>query len=108
MSSLRLRTLVRRTRARIAVLVAVVALAGAVVAHHGVPTMDMHGMPAQAMLCLAVLGGALMVAAGVALVARVPVLRAARVVAPRVLCLPASPLGLPARASPVRLQVLRL
>ncbi len=54
--------MMRQSRRRAAVLLAMFALLGAVVAHHGMP-MDMHAMPAAA-VCLAVLGGAVLVAAG--------------------------------------------
>lgn len=54
--------MLRRPRRRVAVLLTMFFLLGAVVAHHGMP-MDMHQMPAAA-VCLAVLAGAALVAAG--------------------------------------------
>ena len=53
MSLVRCRQLLRRPRARIVVVLALLTLAGAVAAHHDLPV-DMHGM-AAATACLAVL-----------------------------------------------------
>jgi hypothetical protein len=91
--------------------VVVLALAAAVAAHHAGPVTNhhgMHGAPAEVMLCLAVLGSAVLVAVGASVALRRAAWRAPRMLAPRVLAVPSPPRGLPARASPVRLQVLRL
>lgn len=106
MSSLRLRRLLQRSRHHVALLFALLALAGAVEAHHGVP-MDMHGMPAAA-LCLAVLG---VVAIAVAAVGGVLAMRWPRrldIALPR--SQPVAVRGISARAGPpvfLRLRVLR-
>ncbi len=108
MSPLSLRRMLRGSRRRLAVLFVLVGLAGAVGVHHGVP-MDMHAMPGQA-ICLAVLGGALLLVAGVALTGasgRLP--RPTSLATPSALIVP-SPRSAPARADPLylRLAVLRL
>ncbi len=108
MSPLSLRLALRRSRGRLAVLLVFLGLASAVAVHHGMPK-DMHGMSGPA-ICLAVLGGALLLLAGVALT------RAARrrarptnVASPRAL-VTLLPRCAPARAGPLylRLAVLRL
>ena len=53
MSMVQIRQQLRRPRARVAVVLSLLTLAGAVAAHHDLP-MDMHGM-AAATACLAVL-----------------------------------------------------
>lgn len=97
MSLISVRSMLRRPRRRVAVLVTMFVLLGAVVAHHGMP-MDMHQMPAAA-VCLAVLAGAALVAAGSLPLAhrRVPgwELPAAPVQAPQ---------SVPARAGPLILR----
>ncbi len=108
MSPLSLRRVLRGSRRRLAVLFVLVGLAGAVGVHHGMP-MDMHAMPGQA-ICLAVLGGALLLVTGVALTGaagRLP--RPTNFPTPRALVVP-SPRSAPARAGPLylHLAVLRL
>ncbi len=88
-------------------MIAVVALAGAVVAHH--TPIDMHGMAGMTgtMICLAVIGAATLVAVGLNILPRVcPRSPTAGVL--RALWVPAAR-GTPARAGPLylRLQVLR-
>ena len=88
-------------------MVAVVALAGAVVAHHN--PIDMHGMTGMTvtMICLAVLGAATLVAVALNILPRVrPRPPTAKIL--RSLWIPAAQ-GTPARAGPLylRLQVLR-
>jgi hypothetical protein len=98
MSLVSVRSMLRRPRRRVAVLVTMFILLGAVVAHHEMP-MDMHQMPA-AVVCLAVLAGAelVVVAVGVGRVAVTPhrllrwTLPAAPVQAPQ---------SVPARAGPL-------
>ncbi len=107
MSPLSLRRGLRRSRRRLAVLLVLLGLAGAVAVHHGMP-MDMH-MPGPAM-CLAVLGGALVLFAGVALTSAFPrPPSATNLATPRALVV-LSPRCAPARAGPLylRLAVLRL
>jgi hypothetical protein len=104
-SAVSIRRLLRRARFRLATVVAVLALAGFVAAHHGMP-MDMHAMPAAAM-CLAIVGAGVALAAAIGMgfpVGLAPV--AERLMPPA----PSSPArGVPARASPLylRLTVLR-
>ena len=69
MSPLKLRRLFARPRSRLALILVVTALGGAAVAHHTV--LDMPGMAGVAgvVLCLAVLGGAMLVAGPVSALA---------------------------------------
>jgi hypothetical protein len=67
MSLLALRRVLGRSRCRVVVLVATIALVGAVAAHHSVPT-DMHDMSAGVM-CIAVLGAGIAVASAIGLLA---------------------------------------
>jgi peptidoglycan/LPS O-acetylase OafA/YrhL len=108
MSPIALRGSLRSSRRRLAVVLVLLGLAGAVAVHHGMP-MDMHAMPGHT-VCLALLAGAALIVAGAARAA-------ARVPRPRVaeLQTPVRPLGawcrsVPARAGPlyIRLVVLRL
>jgi hypothetical protein len=107
MSIISIHRLLRSARRRLALVVALLVVSGAVVAHHGVP-MDMHAMPAAAM-CLAVIGTAVL-AAGAALLAVIgaPMRAVATLWQPH----PSptrAPRSAPVRAGPlfVRLQVLR-
>jgi len=102
-SPIRLRWLLRRSRRRVALVAIVVATAGLVALHHGMP-MDTHEMPAAAM-CLAVLGAGVAVAMGVR-AAFAPRL-ALDWLAPVVWL--SEPRSVPARAGPLylRLSVLR-
>jgi len=73
-SALRIRGQLRRHRRHLAVIVAVVALAGVIAAHHSGGLMDMHqdtGMGAMVELCLGVVTavGAALVATGLCLAA---------------------------------------
>jgi len=108
MTPLSLRRVLRRSRYRVAVVLVLLGLGAAVAVHHGLP-MDMQDMPGHA-ICLAVLGGGLLLTAGVALTAaarRLP--RSAEHPTLRALIVP-SPRSAPARAGPLylRLAVLRL
>jgi peptidoglycan/LPS O-acetylase OafA/YrhL len=99
-SAVSIRRLLRRARWRFAAVVAVLAIAGLVAAHHGMP-MDMHEMPTAAM-CLAVLG------AGVAIAAGIGGASPARLVLPGDWVIPAAPRSrprsVPARAGPLYLR----
>ncbi len=104
---MRLRRLFSRSRSRLALTVAVVGLAGAVVAHH--TPIDMHAMAGMTatMICLAVLSPATLVAAALNILPRVrPRPPTVRIL--RALWIPQSR-GTRARAGPLylRLQVLR-
>lgn len=107
MSPLRLRMSLRRSRRRLVVVLALLALGGAVAVHHAMP--DMHSMPGHT-ICLAVLAGAALLAVGISAardgrpVLPRPLLRLAL----RSLVIPA-PRTVPARAGPIylRLGVLR-
>jgi len=93
----------RRTRRRGAALIVVIVLGGAVVAHHAMP-MEMHAMPLAA-VCLALAIGGLSVG-GAPGAFRFVGRRFERALAPT----PSSnayglPLGIPARASPLFLQI---
>lgn len=108
MSPLRLRRALRRSRHRLAMLVVLACLSGAVAVHHGMPS-GMHAMPGQA-ICLAMLAAGALLAIGAVLVTR----RADRsrpvgVRTPRAL-VALTPRSVPARAGPLylRLAVLRL
>lgn len=96
----------RSSRRRVVLVIALVALAGAVVAHHDMP-MDMHAMPA-AVVCLAVLA-----AAGAIVVAIAALVTPAWLRTDDRPTLPAGvrePRSVPARAGPplfLRLAVLR-
>ncbi len=102
------RSALRSSRRRLAVVVVLLGLAGSVAVHHGMP-MDMHAMSGQS-ICLALLAGAVLLVAGVVLArARRPRPRAPK------LSTPVTPSGswcrsVPARAGPLylRLAVLRL
>jgi hypothetical protein len=98
-SAVSIRRLLRRARWRFAAVVAVLAIAGLVAAHHGMP-MDMHEMPTAA-VCLAVLG------AGVAIAATIGVAFPARLAFPGDWAIPAAPRSrtrsVPARAGPLYL-----
>jgi hypothetical protein len=104
-SAIHVRRLLRRSRRRVTLAVALVAMVGVVALHHGMP-MDMHDMPAAAM-CLAVLG------AGAAVATAVGWPFVARLALPVDWLLPAlwlaGPRSVPARAGPLylRLAVLR-
>jgi hypothetical protein len=104
-SAIHLRRLLRRTRRRLGLVMALLAITGLVAMHHGVP-MDMDAMPAAA-VCLAVLG------VGVAVAATAAVGFRARRAFPADWLIPASwptgPRSVPARAGPLylRLAVLR-
>lgn len=107
MSLITVHRLLRRARRRILLAVALVAVVGVVVAHHGMP-MDMHEMPAAA-VCLAVVGTAV-VAFGAAVLA----VTARRGPAAVALWVPHGPPARAPRTAPVRagplfarLQVLR-
>jgi peptidoglycan/LPS O-acetylase OafA/YrhL len=102
-----LRAALRRSRREFVVALAVLGLAGAVAAHHGVP-MDMHSMPAAA-LCLAIV-----TVAGAVVAVGAAVVFWRRIWAPVVRCgarsgWASARRGPPARAGPlfVWLQVLR-
>lgn len=108
MSPMSLREALRSSRRRLAVVVVLLGLAGAVSVHHGMP-MDMHGMSGDT-VCLALLAGGVLLVTGIAL-ASPPGPR------PRAVGLstPVAPSGtwcrsVPARAGPLylRLAVLRL
>jgi len=105
MSPLRIRSLLRRTRCRVAALAAFAVLTGAVAVHHA-PSMDMDMHMASAGVCLAVL----QIAVGAALVATArPAAGAGRVrLLPRRSVAVPEPTTVPARAGPRHLQVLRL
>ncbi len=108
MSPLSPKRVLRRSRHRLTLLLVLLGLASAVAVHHGMP-MDMHAMGGQA-ICLAVLGGALLLVTGVVLTAVAR--RRARptdLSTPRALIVPL-PRSAPARAGPLylRLAVLRL
>lgn len=103
-----LRGAMRSSRHRLAVVLVLLGLGGAVAVHHGMP-MDMHAMPGHT-VCLALLAGAVLFGAGVAFAA-------ARTARPRAAesSTPITPSGtwcrsVPARAGPLylRLAVLRL
>ena len=103
MSSLAVRAYVRRPMRRLAIVLAVLVVGGAVVAHHAMP--DMSGMAAGA-ACLFVLGVTAVVTAAAAAVgparprpASMLPLPVARVPAPR---------SVPARAGPLYLALLVL
>lgn len=101
MTPLQLRRALRHSRRRLAILVVLLGLGGAVAVHHGMP-MDMHAMPGQ-VICLAVLGAAALIAGGSALLAglrRLP--RARDVGLPRTLVV-IQPRSVPARAGPLYL-----
>ncbi len=108
MSPMSLRAALRSSRRRLAVVLVLVGLAGAVAVHHAMP-MDMHAMPGQT-VCLALLAGGVLLIAGVALrTGRGPRLHVAE------LSMPVTPSrtrcqSVPARAGPLylRLAVLRL
>ncbi len=108
MSPMSLRAALLSTRRRLAVVLVLICLAGAVAVHHGMP-MDMHAMSGQT-VCLALLAGGVLLAAGVAVATgRAPRLHVAE------LSTPVTPSGtwcrsVPARAGPLylRLAVLRL
>lgn len=108
MSPVALRGLLRSSRRRLTVALDLLGLAGAVGVHHEMP-MDMHAMPGHT-VCLALLGGAALMVAGVALAtACAPRPRVAELRTPRThsgtWCRAA-----PARAGPlhISLAVLRL
>jgi hypothetical protein len=104
MSPLAIRSLIRRSRRRLAVLAVFGLLTGAVAAHH-LPGVDLH-MDSAGVVCLAVL----QIAVGVALVALprpVRRLRSVRLFARPSVAVP-EPITVPARAGPSELQVLRL
>jgi hypothetical protein len=104
-SVIRLHRFLRRSRRDVTLAVVLVATAGLVALHHGVP-MDMHEMPAAA-VCLAVLG------AGVAVAVAAGALFAPRLALPVDWLVPivwlTEPRSVPARAGPLylRLAVLR-
>lgn len=104
---MQLRRLFTRSHSRIALTAAVVALSGAVVAHH--TPIDVHGMPdmTATMICLGVLGAATLVAVALNVLPRVRP-RPPTVGILRALWIPPTR-GTPARAGPLylRLQVLR-
>lgn len=104
MSPLRLRAGLRRVRRRTALVTVLVILVGAVAVHHAAP-MDMH--MGGAVMCLAILGLAGAALAAVRDVQVLPRLLAVRLVSRLSLVEPA-PRSVPARAGPIRLQVLRL
>jgi hypothetical protein len=104
-SAIHLRRLLRHTRRRFGLVMALLAITGLVALHHGAP-MDMHAMPTAA-VCLAVLGVGVAAAAATAFGFR------ARLALPADWPMPASrpagPRSVPARAGPLylRLAVLR-
>ncbi|MDQ2895815.1 MAG: hypothetical protein M3Y09_09240 [Actinomycetota bacterium] len=108
MSPIALRGFLGSSRRRLAVLLVLFGLVGAVSVHHGMP-MDMHAMPGHA-VCLALLAGAVLLVAGAAVTAALGP-------RPRTIDVrtPMTPSGtwcrsVPARAGPLylRLAVLRL
>ncbi len=108
MSPIALRGFLRSSRRRLAVVLVLFGLVGAVSVHHGMP-MDMHAMPGHA-VCLALLAGAALLVVGAA-VSTVRGSRSRNVH----LRAPVTPSGtwcrsVPARAGPLylRLAVLRL
>jgi hypothetical protein len=106
MSRLALRRVLSTSRGRVVVVVATLALVGAVVAHHSVPT-DMHDMSAGVM-CIAVVGAALGVATVIGPLALPPVRSSPQAWRPSWTWIGA-PRSAPVRAGPLflRLQVLR-
>jgi hypothetical protein len=100
---MRVRAWTRRPARRLAILLAVLVVGGAVASHHAMP-----GMPAigAAATCLAVLGSAV-VAVGLIAPQRRLALRASDHRAPA-LRFVAAPRGVPARAGPVYLELLVL
>jgi ABC-type nitrate/sulfonate/bicarbonate transport system substrate-binding protein len=104
-SAIQLRRLLRRTRRRLGLVMALLAITSLVAMHHGAP-MDMHAMPAAA-VCLGVLGVGVVGAVAAAFGFR------ARLALPVDWLMPASwptgPRSVPARAGPLylRLAVLR-
>ncbi len=108
MSLISLRATLRSSRRRLAIVLILVGIGGAVTVHHAMP-MNIHAMPGHA-ICMAVLAGTLLLAVATAVnraSARLPrptnhVLPAAR---PEAWCR-----SVPARAGPLclRLSVLRL
>ncbi len=108
MSLIALRGALRSSRRRLAIVLVLVGLVGAVSVHHGMP-MDMHAMPGHA-ACLALLAGAALLVVGAA----ASVVRDSRSRNGN-LRTPVTPSGtwcrsVPARAGPLylRLAVLRL
>jgi len=106
-SALHIRSFLRHSRSRLPVVLVFLVLGGAVAVHHGMP--EMHSMPAGG-ICLAVLSGAVLLAAAVS------VMRQCRVSPPRPptrlalsSLIPAAPQAVAARAGPLylRLGVLR-
>jgi hypothetical protein len=100
-SAIDLRRLLRRTRHRVGLVMALLAITGLVALHHGAP-MDMHAMPAAA-VCLAVLGVGLAAASAAAFGFQ------ARLALPADWLIPASwptgPRSVPARAGPLYLRL---
>lgn len=99
-----MRRMLARSRRRLAVVVALVVLAGAVEAHHAMP-MDMHAMSAAA-VCLAVLAVAVIATVAVGTV-RLPAWRRA-VGWPMPVAFPIEVRGVAARAGPARFLRLRV
>jgi hypothetical protein len=104
-SAIHLGRLLRRTRRRLGLAMALLAITSLVAMHHGAP-MDMHAMPAAA-VCLAVLGVGVAVAAAGAFGFRAPLALPADWLIPA--SWPIGPRSVPARAGPLylRLAVLR-
>ena len=100
MSSLAIRSLLRRPLYRLAIVLAVLAVGGAVVEHHAVP--DMAGMAA----CVFVVGGTAVVVAAVATLRRTPLLAGPLLPLPTAPVLPRH--AVPARAGPLYLALLVL
>lgn len=105
MSAIHLRRLLRSTRRRLGLVMALLAIATLVALHHSAP-MDTHAMPAAA-VCLAVLGVGVAVAAAAALGFRARLALPVNWLTPA--SCPAGPRSVPARAGPLylRLTVLR-
>ena len=95
---MRIDRLLRSTRRRLAVALALLALGGVVAAHHGVVT-DMHHMPAGA-ICLAILAGTAAVAVALGRVA-VPATSGLTLIWTPVDALPPIARSVPARAGPI-------